>query len=309
VELSAFAAGVVLAETLERKLAPPPAVMTDRLPRPAVLPMAPGRPAELRIQPGRAVKRLPRLEGMRDPRQRGRILHALANHELQAVELYAWAILAYPLAPAAFRQDLLHILTEEQRHTRMYVSRLKDCGLAFGDQAVTGYFWAKVAGLQEHPLRFVCAMALTFENANLDHTLELEAAAQAAGDAATAAVIRRVRSDEVGHVAFGWRWLAAMREADQTMWQAYLHHVRWPLRPALARGRQFNRADRMAAGLDPAFIQLLEAEEPPRPRAQRRSPAAGQVGAGHDASGHVASGHGGSEHDASDLDASDHPGA
>ncbi|MFI0609018.1 MAG: hypothetical protein ACH37Z_14170, partial [Anaerolineae bacterium] len=85
--MSAFAAGVVLAETLERKLAPPPAVMTDRLPRPAVLPMAPGRPAELRIQPGRAVKRLPRLEGMRDPRQRGRILHALANHELQAVEL------------------------------------------------------------------------------------------------------------------------------------------------------------------------------------------------------------------------------
>jgi IS4 transposase len=27
---------------------------------------------------------------MRDPAQRARILHALANHELQAAELFAW---------------------------------------------------------------------------------------------------------------------------------------------------------------------------------------------------------------------------
>ena len=30
---------------------------------------------------------------MRDPAQRARILHALANHELQAIELFAWALL------------------------------------------------------------------------------------------------------------------------------------------------------------------------------------------------------------------------
>ncbi len=270
-ELSAFAASVVLSESLEAKLAAPPTGMTDMLPEPDILPMAPGRPPRLRIRPGREVKRLPRLDGMRDPRQRGRILHALANHELQAAELYAWAILAYPRAPSAFRQDLLRILAEEQRHARMYISRLADCGLEFGDHAVTGYFWHKTPGLREHPLRFVCAMALTFENANLDHTLDLEAAALAAGDLATAAVIRRVRRDEVGHVAFGWRWLTVMRDPGQSMWEAYLEQVHWPLRPALARGRQFNRADRLAAGLDDAFIRRLELEQVP---AERRPPPA-----------------------------------
>lgn len=271
-ELSAFALGVVLGPSLAVKLAAPPTEMTDAEPRVAVLPLEPGRPDDLRIRPGREVKRLPSLAGMRDPRQRGRIIHALANHELQAAELYAWAILAYPLAPAAFRLDLLRILTEEQRHARMYISRLATCGLVFGDQPVTGYFWHKASGFREHPLRFVCAMALTFENANLDHTVDLEAAARAAGDDATAAVIRRVRADEVGHVAFGWRWLEAFKEPTSSMWEAYIAHVSWPLRPALARGRGFNRQDRLAAGLDPEFIRRLEMAESAPDRAGRSEP-------------------------------------
>jgi len=260
VELSAFALGVVLGPSLDIKLAPPRADLTDVEPEVVALPLEPGRPESLRIRPGREVKRLPSLSGMRDPRQRGRILHALANHELQAAELYAWAILAYPEAPTAFRRDLLRILQEEQRHARMYISRLEACGQAFGDHPVTGYFWRKAEGLRGHPLRFVCAMALTFENANLDHTVDLEAAARDAGDLASAAVIRRVRADEVGHVAFGWRWLAAFKDPALTMWEAYVAQMQWPLRPALARGRGFNREDRLAAGLEPDFIRRLEQE-------------------------------------------------
>lgn len=260
-DLCAFARQVVCSQDLALKLAPPPRGLTEGPAGPGPLPMAPGRPAALAIRPGRQVKRLPRLSGMSDPRQRGRILHALANHELQAAELYAWAILAYPQAPAAFREGLLAILQEEQRHTRMYLSRLASCGVTFGDHPLTGYFWGKAPGLLASPLRFVCAMALTFENANLDHTVDLEEAALSAGDEATAAVVRRVRADEVGHVAFGWRWLSQMKEPGQTMWEAYLAHIDWPLRPALARGRRFNRSDRLAAGLEPAFIDLLEASE------------------------------------------------
>lgn len=260
-DMCAFARQVVTGQDLALKLAPPPPDLADGAADPGPPPMAPGRPPALAIRPGRQVKRLPRLSGMSDPRQRGRILHALANHELQAAELYAWAILAYPDAPAAFRRDLLTILQEEQRHTRMYLSRLASCGVTFGDHPLTGYFWGKAVGLLASPLRFVCAMALTFENANLDHTVDLEEAALKAGDAATAAVVRRVRADEVGHVAFGWRWLGLMKEPSQTMWEAYLAHIDWPLRPALARGRRFNRGDRLAAGLEPAFIDLLEASE------------------------------------------------
>ena len=89
----AYATAIVLADTLAGKLVPPPAdlVLEDAEP-PLVIP-APGRPANLAIVPGRSA-RVPPIEGMRDPAQRARILHALANHELQAIELFAWAVLA-----------------------------------------------------------------------------------------------------------------------------------------------------------------------------------------------------------------------
>src|SRR4029079_5018404 len=82
---------------------------------------APGRPATLQIVPGPAA-RVPPIAGMRDPAQRVRILHALANHELQAIELFAWALLAFPDAPIAFRRGLVAILAPESWH---FVSRLQ----------------------------------------------------------------------------------------------------------------------------------------------------------------------------------------
>jgi uncharacterized ferritin-like protein (DUF455 family) len=251
---------VIETPTLSAKLAPAPADLSDDDPWPEHLPAAPGRPPELVIRPGRTVRRLPSLAGMHDPRQRARILHALANHELQAVELFAWAILAYPDAPSDFRRGLLRVLADEQRHTRMYVSRVEALGFRFGDFPVTGYFWNKAPALTT-PLRFVCTMSLTFENANLDHTIDTAAAARAAGDTATAAVIDRVHADEVTHVRFGWEWLGRFKAPEQSMWEAWRANIAWPLSPGLARGAEFHPEGRVAAGLDPEFIRLLAAEE------------------------------------------------
>ncbi|MEM7584123.1 MAG: DUF455 family protein [Acidobacteriota bacterium] len=224
--------------------------------QPPVRLSAPGRPEALRIRPAREV-RIPPIEGYADPQQRVRILHALANHELQAAELFAWALLAFPQAPTEFRRGLLLILNDEQRHTRMYIARLQASGAEFGDFPVNGYFWNKVAEIHS-PLDFICAMSLTFENANLDHTVDYAAAARRAGDPKTAGVIDRVHQDEVEHVRFGWRWLQVFKPESHSAWRAYREHLSWPLRPAKARGRTFYRQGREAAGLDAEFIRRLE---------------------------------------------------
>jgi uncharacterized ferritin-like protein (DUF455 family) len=255
-EIRDFALTVLLSEDLDSKLKPAPDGLTDEQPGPAFRAEGPGRPPHLRFAPGGTAD-APSLEGFPDPAQRPRILHALANHELQAAELFAWALLAFPDTPADFRHGLLRILADEQRHTRMYIARLEEAGSRFGDHPVNGYFWRKADSLTT-PLRFLCAMSLTFENANLDHTVDTAAAARRVGDEKTALVIDRVHQDEIEHVRFGWTWLQFFKEDDQSVWEAFQQNLTFPLRPARARGRVFHRRGREAAGLDAEFIRRLE---------------------------------------------------
>jgi uncharacterized ferritin-like protein (DUF455 family) len=253
-EVRDFAHTVVSTGDLGVKLAPASAELTDEEPGPPLRIAQPGRPPGLEFQ--RRIE-VPPIEGMPDPAQRPRILHALANHELQAAELFAWALLAFPGAPREFRRGLLKILADEQRHTRMYIARLEDAGARFGDFAVSGYFWNKIGEITS-PLAFVCAMSLTFENANLDHTIDYEEAARRAGDAKTAAVIERVHRDEIEHVRFGWTWFQRFKPKDEPAWETFEANLAWPLRPTKGKGRTFHRAEREAAGLDAEFIRRLE---------------------------------------------------
>jgi uncharacterized ferritin-like protein (DUF455 family) len=201
---------------------------------------------------------------MRDPAQRARILHALANHELQAAELFAWAILAFPETPSAFRRGLCRILAEEQFHCRLYLERLAEHRVGFGDFPVTGHFWHQI-GSVETPLDFVCTMGLTFENANLDFAQEYAAQARLAGDQRTADILERVHADEIGHVAFAWRWLHRLKPRETEAWDAYTGGIAWPLTPGRARGRHFDRHSRECAGMTADFIDRLETEVARRP--------------------------------------------
>jgi uncharacterized ferritin-like protein (DUF455 family) len=253
-ELRAFALKVVTTTDLESKLRSP-SDLTDEEPGAPLFLTEPGRPESLRIAYGRAPK-VPKVVGMADQAQRIRILHAFANHELQAVELFAWALLAYPDAPAGFRRGLLAILREEQMHTRLYMARLEAHGTQFGALPVSGYFWGKVDQLTT-PARFVCALSLTFEGANLDHAREYGDAARKAGDEETARVLERIHSDEIRHVRFGAEWLQRFKDPGESLYDAYRRNVEWPLRPALAKGDRFDPEARRAAGLDDDFIERL----------------------------------------------------
>lgn len=259
-----FALAILIEDRLERKLVPFDGPLEDA--EPPLLLAEPGRPPDLRIS--RAKVRVPPIAGMRDPSQRVRILHALANHELQAIELFAWALLAFPDAPIAFKRGLVAILHDEQRHLAMYMQRLEALDSRFGAFPVTGHFWNKL----EHystPLRFVCAMGLTFENANLDFAGEYARAARACGDLATAEVLERVHHDEIAHVHFGWTWMRKLAgEADP--WDAFMANTAFPLGPRRARGATFDREARERAGMSEEFIAALEATEPKRPSGESR---------------------------------------
>lgn len=259
--VTAFARRVLLGTTLADKLTAPEGLRVGDG-GPAELHEAPGRPPGLVALPGRQV-RVPPLAGMADRDQRGRIVHALANHELQAAELFAWALLAFAGEPRAFRTGLLAILADEQRHCRLYAERAAALGCPFGSQPVTGHFWNHRDRLAT-PLGFVCTMGLTFENANLDLAGDYARAARAVGDHETAAVLDLVAEDEVDHVRFAWTWLARLA-GDRAPEAVYQEVATFPLGARRARGAHLDLDKRRRAGLSEAMIALLTEAEPTRP--------------------------------------------
>ncbi|MBX3732739.1 MAG: DUF455 family protein [Verrucomicrobiae bacterium] len=256
-ELREFAGRVLFARTLEDKLRSPD-TLTDAHPGPAIeVPDAPGRPEGLTFKrSGAPGTPSPPAHRLTDDRDRGRLLHFFANHELLATELMALVLLRFPDAPPAFRRGVLQTLRDEQEHTRMYLRRMEALGVAFGELPVSGYFWRTVAPMAS-PLDFVTGLSLTFEQANLDFCRHFARCFTEAGDRGTAALLDRIYRDEIGHVAHGLKWFRQWKDPAEGDWDAYCARLRFPLSPARARGIGFNAEGRRAAGLDPGFIDRL----------------------------------------------------
>lgn len=255
-ELSEFATRILFATTLEEKLKGPPGglqSLTDNNPGPARSWSEPSRPPELVIAPRNKRFKFPRLDNLDQPEMAIRALHTFANHELMAVELMAWAILAYPDAPPGFRAGLARLILDEQRHTRLYADRIEELGAQFGDLPVNDHFWRCAPGLTT-PLKWVCAMNLTFEQSNLDHAPFFRRAFLDVEDHRSAEILAKIFEDEIHHVGFGAHWLQYYRPSGQSSFETYLANLTFHNEPIRGRGVHFDPEARRMAGLDQDFI-------------------------------------------------------
>lgn len=254
-----FAERVLFGDSLADKLAPPPAGGLEDLRRGAAIeaPEMPGRPAELKLQADGLRADFPSVARIEDERERGRLLHFFANHELLATELMALVLLKFPDAPAEFRAGVLKTLKEEQMHTKLYMRRMEACGVSFGELPVNGFFWNLVAPMGT-PLDYVTRLSLTFEQANLDYARGYARVFAQAGDQETAGILDRIYHDEINHVHYGLSWFRKWREGSSD-WKSFCSLMSEPLSAARAKGAfEFNEEGRREAGLDEEFIRELK---------------------------------------------------
>jgi uncharacterized ferritin-like protein (DUF455 family) len=267
IEMREIAERVLFADTLEEKLRLGPIISGDDAPGPAIaLPDAPGRPPELRVRADGVRVDFPGIHRLDDDRERGVMLHFLANHELLAAELMALVLLRFPDAPREYRAGVYEAMREEQAHALMYVRRMRECGIAFGELPVNDHFWRIVAPMAT-PLDFVTRLNLTFEQANLDFSKHYATLFRRVGDDSTAAVLEKIHLDEIGHVGHGLKWFRRWKDQGESDWQAFRRCLSFPLTPARAKGiAPFNAESRRLAGLDDDFIRNLEVCEHSRGR-------------------------------------------
>jgi len=263
---------------LAAKLAPPVrrdgSELADDDPGPAVFVDIPAREPGLAMDSGAGA--LPRPRELAVPEARALCLARFAHHELMAAELFAWALLRWPGLPSDLRRAWVGVLSDEQRHCRLYLGRLSAHGYDLGAFPRSDYFWKQapaIAASAHGPRAFLCGMGLTLEQANLDFSLVYRDAFRAAGDEASARICQRVHDDEVGHVRLAASWLRRLGDPHASDVERYTEAVPFPLSAARAKGRRFDAQARRRAGLSEDFIAHVRAarsSQQARPRRERR---------------------------------------
>ncbi|MFL5811996.1 MAG: DUF455 family protein [Bdellovibrionia bacterium] len=271
-KLESFAQRVLYGSTLEDKLMQPDLtalreelfVTQVTLKRPALIdpPRYPGRPLMLSLETQKK-SQFPDLAKIHEAHVRGEILHFFANHELLALELMALLLLKFPEAPASFQLGIARTMSEEQGHLKLYLSRMNDLGVGFGDLPVNAYFWHVLREMRS-PLEFVTQMSLTFEQANLDFSLFYRDEIAKTGDELTTQVLDQVYREEIGHVKHGLEWFNRWRAEDsnaqpgESDWEAYKRLLPPPLTPRRAKGVIYDMSARRQAGFSELYVQELE---------------------------------------------------
>lgn len=201
---------------------------------------------------------MPKRRAGGSPAGRIALLHALAHIELNAIDL-AWDIVARFAGgdlPRAFCDDWIAVAAEEAEHHALLAARLADFGAAYGDLPAHDGLWQAAEATAHDLLARLAIVPLVLEARGLDVTPAMIERLDRFGDGESAAVLRRIYADEIGHVATGMRWfgfLCSRRAlpAAETYRRLVRRHFKGVLKPP------FNDSGRMAAGLPTAFYAPL----------------------------------------------------
>jgi uncharacterized ferritin-like protein (DUF455 family) len=254
-----FCHTVLFSPSLEAKLLNPSLIdwsfdHTSHVPLPC--PVQPSRPHNLRFsneQPS-----FPRRKAFLDKAQRARALHFFANHELLAIEILATSVLIFPCfdGDESFLKTTIATLKDEQKHLKLYCTRMKELGMSFGELPVNDFFWDKMLKVESRD-QFIALLSLTFESANLDFASYYEAIFHEVGDFKSAEIMREVYLDEISHVKTGVHWMNRWRGED-SLWNYYLKNLPEFVTPARSKGMTYLKEARLKAGLDEDFVAQLE---------------------------------------------------
>jgi len=225
----------------------------------AAPPARPARPALPKLVPPYQVKR----RRLGTPAGRAALLHAVAHIEFNAIDLAADMIARFGSSDLisdserpAFISDWAAVCDDEARHFDLIRARLSALDMTYGDlPAHDGLWQAAEKTAQDLTARLVIA-PMVLEARGLDVTPAMIEKLKAAGDEESAAVLQIIYDDEIGHVAAGRQWYAAVcRRAGLDETQTFHEKVRQYFHGLLKP--PFNREGRDLAGMPSEFYMPL----------------------------------------------------
>ncbi|MBX9769029.1 MAG: ferritin-like domain-containing protein, partial [Bdellovibrionales bacterium] len=164
------------------------------------IPEFPGRDVE--VVPIRA---LPTRPGLSYPVGQARLLHDLANIELQAMELAFRTLIEFGHADSEFRKELARITLDEGRHLLLCVDALETLGFPWGTWPVHLSLW-KCARSEDSILDRILMVHRYQEGGGLDAGERLLQKLSGVHAPLVKDILTTIFDEELGHVQFGSRW-------------------------------------------------------------------------------------------------------
>lgn len=164
------------------------------------VPVAPGRDLTLMV-PRTAQTR----KGLTDQQEQAKLLHNLANIELQAMELAFRSYAEYPEAPQEFREQMAELAISEGQHLALCLEQLNELGYQWGDWPVHLNLWAAVSS-EDSLLDRLLIVHRYLEACGLDSGVALMKRLESSGARHVKKAVSVIADEEVGHVEFGSRW-------------------------------------------------------------------------------------------------------
>lgn len=134
-----------------------------------------------------------------------RLLHDLANIELQAMELGLRTLYEFPEAPLEFREELVRITLEEAKHLGMCVQGLQDLGFQWGSWPIHLALWDAVSE-EDSLLDRIFIVHRYLEGSGLDAGDVFARRLHGVLDNRIEKITRQITEEEIDHVYFGSRW-------------------------------------------------------------------------------------------------------
>jgi len=218
------------------------------------MPDRPARPAAPELLPP---NRMPKRGRGGSERGRVALIHALAHIEFAAIDLAFDLVGRFGAQfPAGFTDDWMKVGADEAMHFALLDRRLKQLGSHYGAMPAHDGLWDAASETAHDVLARLAVVPMVLEARGLDVTPATMERFEAAGDLATARILRRILSDEVEHVRAGRIWFesACMRAGfvPETTWQGLVRrYFRGALKPP------FNDSARDSAGLTRDYYQAL----------------------------------------------------
>lgn len=187
------------------------------------------------------------------------LLHAVAHIEFNAIDLafdmaarFATEIQEAELNASEFVSDWFSVGADEARHFHLICDRLAKLGAKYGDLPAHDGLWEAAQNTADSALARLAIAPLVLEARGLDVTPMMIEKLENVKDFESAAVLKVIYDEEVGHVAKGRFWFDALCQAQglspqPTFRRLVCERFAGELKPP------FNHEARTAAGMPQSY--------------------------------------------------------